>query len=493
MRCPKCGNDAPLGSAFCNRCGTPLSNEMTCPVCGKMIPANSVFCPKCGKMVRNDMEEETVETASEATTFNEQRRREQAELQRREQQRAKQQEATRQRANAWDQESEANDDDDDDDNQVGSGNFNRNLLIGILAAVVIIGGLLLLRNCGESKSDRLADAKADSTLVAEAASQDPLAIFASELNRNNLMGDGATASAAVLVPGDGAENPDRIWGVTYVSNAIERSFFKVYELTRSGSIWNPEMLHVKYIEKRAITMDNSNMMADIQAVPRAVKVDGKECLFFAYMWPMGVEGSQGGVSLNLFDVKAKKLTSLDYVGTIKSRSDGRQYIFGEALDPINNAERRFLKDETKNIKVLYFPTDEELQAEKEAKEKEEMEKKMSSPDSADARWNQENKEIVEQAKGGDEVKMKKSTYDKPIFHKEDISNQIHSEGYSVFLTKNGSVYGFDKNTRKYFTIYSKGANEIGFRDSKNHLLGIKTSNGGHYQYNLSTGSLKSIN
>ena len=209
---------------------------MTCPVCGKMIPANSVFCPKCGKMVRNDMEEETVETASEATTFNEQRRREQAELQRREQQRAKQQEATRQRANAWDQESEANDDDDDDDNQVGSGNFNRNLLIGILAAVVIIGGLLLLRNCGESKSDRLADAKADSTLVAEAASQDPLAIFASELNRNNLMGDGATASAAVLVPGDGAENPDRIWGVTYVSNAIERSFFKVYELTRSGSI-----------------------------------------------------------------------------------------------------------------------------------------------------------------------------------------------------------------------------------------------------------------
>ena len=220
MRCPKCGNDAPQGSSFCNRCGTPLSNEMPCPVCGKLIPANSVFCPKCGKMVRNDMEEETVDSVSSANTFNEQLRREQAEKQRREQERFRQQqEAARQRANAWDQKPEADgddddDDDDDDDGRTGGGSFNRNLLIGVLAAVVVIGGLLMMRNCGESKSDRRGDEKADSTLVTEAAGQDPLAIFAAELNRNNLMGDGAMASAAVLVPGDGAENPDRIWGVT---------------------------------------------------------------------------------------------------------------------------------------------------------------------------------------------------------------------------------------------------------------------------------------
>ncbi len=467
---------------------------MQCPMCGKMIPANSVFCPKCGKMVRNDMEEETVEqadTAAAGQTYYEQQRQQQAEQQRREQERLRRQQAARQQTNAW--EKEEDDEDDDDDEEQGGSNFNRNLLIGLAAVAVIIGGLMLLRGCGGSSDNHNEEEKTDSTLVTEVTSQDPLAILSAELNRNNLMGDGASASAAVMVKGDGNEVPDRIWGVTYLSNAAERSFFKIYQLTRMGSIWNPEMLQVKYLEGRPITMDNSKLMADIQQVPRAVKIDGKEYLYFAYMEPLGGEGAQGRVTLNVFDVKAKKLTAVDYIGTIKSRSDGRQYIHcTKPLTSSNSNESRFLEQEAKNIKVLYFPTEEELKAEKEAQEKEEMERKMASPDSADARWKQENQEKVEQAKSGEEVTMKKSTYDKPIFRKEDISNQIHSEGYSVFLTKNGSVYGFDKNTRKYFTIYSKGASEIGFHDSKNHLLGIKTSNGGHYQYNLSTGSLKSI-
>ena len=60
MKCPKCGNEAPQGSTFCNQCGTRLNATMQCPSCGNMIPANSVFCPKCGKMVRNDVEEEPV-------------------------------------------------------------------------------------------------------------------------------------------------------------------------------------------------------------------------------------------------------------------------------------------------------------------------------------------------------------------------------------------------------------------------------------------------
>ena len=67
MKCPKCGNNVPDGSAFCNQCGTPLNSDIQCPSCNSSIPANSVFCPCCGKMVRNDM--------AEGETFNQQQAR----------------------------------------------------------------------------------------------------------------------------------------------------------------------------------------------------------------------------------------------------------------------------------------------------------------------------------------------------------------------------------------------------------------------------------
>ena len=485
MRCHKCGNEAPQGSAFCNRCGTPLNSEMACPMCGNMIPANSVFCPKCGKMVRNDMDDSTTAQAQQSSeTFNQQHQREQEQRQRQEQQRRQREQAA---ANAWE-----NNDDDGDDDDTGGSSFNRNLLIGIAAAVVLIGGLLLLRTCGNSDNDRRTSERADSTLTQQVSSQDPLAIFAAELNRNNLMGDGAAAIAAVLVPGSDEEHPDRIWGITSLSDGTSRSFFKIYQLTRSGSLWQPENMLVKYLDERSITFDNSAMLADVNTTPRAVKIGDKECLYFVYMDLLGGEGQRGRLALNAFDMKAKKLHQLNYEGTIKSRDDGRKYIYGKPLDSGSSPEMKFLKDEVKNIKILYFPTDEELKAEQEEREKEEMEKKMSSPDIADARWNQENKEKIDQANSGEEVATKKSTYDKPIFHKEDIANQVSSENYSVFLTKSGSVYGFDKNTRKYFTIYSKGAKEIGFNNSKNNLLGIRTTDGKHFQYNLASGTIKAL-
>ena len=496
MRCPKCGNEPPQGSAFCNHCGTPLNNEVACPLCGNMIPAESVFCPKCGRMVRNDMADETTRqsaTAAGGEMYNEQRRREQAEQQRREQaeQRRHHQAVRQQTANAW--ETPDPDEDNADDDQGGNGSsFNRNLLIGIAAAVIVIGGLLWARSCGNNDSSRKSSDRTEAAENQPMGNVDPMAVFAAELNRNNLQGDGASATAAVFVPGSGEENPDRIWGVTSLSDGTSRTFFKIYQLTRTGNLWQTEPLHVQYLDGRTITMSTSALIADYEKTPRAVKIGDKECLYFTYMDTPGGEGTQGRVSLNLFDIAAKKLISLDYVGTVKSRSDGRRYIYGKPLDAINSPERRFLKDEAQNIKILYFPTDEELKAEQEQREKEEMEKRMASPDSADARWNQENKEKMEQAQSGEEVTMKRSTYDKPIFHKDDISKQINSETYSVFLTKQGSVYGFDLKTRKYFTVYSNGATDMGFNDTKNNLLGIRTSSGGHFQVNLATGSTKAL-
>ena len=515
MKCPKCGNEAPQGSTFCNQCGTRLNTLIQCPSCGSMIPANSVFCPKCGKMVRNDMEEETVtrSTAGPAPiTFNDQRRQEELEQRRREQDlqeqrrrreleeqrqreyeiRRQREEAERQRANTWSDEEEY------DDDETPTGHYNRNLIIGIIALAAIIGGLLLLRSCNNSSSDNEENSKADSTLVADLNGQDPLAVMAGELSRNNMLGDGASPAAAVLVPGNGNDVPDRIWGVTYLSSATDRSFIKIYQLTRSGTSWNPDNVHTKYLPQTAITLDNNNMIADIKQVPRAVKVDNKECLFFAYMKPMGAEGSQGRVSLNVFDMNAQKLTSLDYVGTIKTRTDGRQYIYATALDPINSPERKFLQDEAKkNIKILYFQTEEELQAEKEEREREEQEKAMASPDSADAKWNKDNEDKMEQLKNGEEVSMKSATYDKPIFNMKDMNKKVENENYIVFSDKSGSVYGFNKDTRKYFTIYSpkgkaSGPTDIGFGDSKNNILRLRAADGAHLSYNLVTGKTKVI-
>ena len=149
-------------------------------------------------------------------------------------------------------------------------------------------------------------------------------------------------------PGNGADVPDRIAGVTYLSNSTSRSFFKVYTLTRSGSIWNVEPAPPKYLNGRTISMDNNSLIADINQVPRAVKVNGNDCIYFAYLNPpvgsSGGEGSNSRVSLCLYDINNKKFTTLDYDGPVKTK-DGRQYIYGKPLQTVNSPELRFLQQE----------------------------------------------------------------------------------------------------------------------------------------------------
>ena len=46
MNCPKCGEEPPRGSSFCNTCGMRL--ELTCVACGQKVPPGSRFCNGCG-------------------------------------------------------------------------------------------------------------------------------------------------------------------------------------------------------------------------------------------------------------------------------------------------------------------------------------------------------------------------------------------------------------------------------------------------------------
>lgn len=83
-------------------------------------------------------------------------------------------------------------------------------------------------------------------------------------------------------------------------------------------------------------------------------------------------------------------------------------------------------------------------------------------------------------------------YDVPIFNMDEILKKIESQDYIVFLSRTGVVYGFNKNTHKYFTIYSDGdlARDVGFRDSSIGLVIIRTKSGIRFFYYLTTGKIE---
>ena len=530
MRCSNCGSTVPEGSEFCNHCGAHLSADFVCPSCQSVIPADSLFCPKCGAKVPTentisfDEQQEIEERRKQELREQERREEERREQLRREEERREQerreearreqlrreQENRRRQQEEWRREQEErsrqqyakkyDDDDDDDDDEGGSSNYYRNLIIGIVAVVLVIVGLLALRGCNSNNDDRKEDRKEAAEKAAQPTGQDPMAILAAELGRNNLLGDGANPAAAVMVPAEG-DKLDRIWGVTYkpTNAGADKSYFKVYQLTRNGGTWNPELMHTKYLDGRNVTFDANSLNVDIEQVPRAVKINGKDYLYFAYMNNLANEGARGRVSLNLFDMDAKKLISLDYEGEIKSRDDGKLYIYGKPLDNISGPERQFLKQEADKVKILYFPTAEELKAEEEALAKAEEEKNASQQDTSSAAWSNANKEKMEAAKKGEEVVIKSPTYDNPV-EGVNIKNKyksVQNEGYIVISNKTGSVYGFNKNTRKYFTIYSPPGGtaeptDIGFGDSKNNILRYRTADGHRFSYNLATGATKAI-
>jgi len=475
MRCQHCGHEVPEGSVYCNRCGYRMSNDMACPHCGKQIPATSVFCPACGKAVKS--EEKPVKSASPAApvtdgprrqgpTYNEQRRAAARQPQR--------------VANAWQQpEPDPVDDDDDDNNNGGRSHYDRNLIIGIVLAALVIGLLSMLRHCNSQENDRL-EARADSAALIADSSQEPVQILSAELSRNGMADDKAYTGCAVRFASTDPDTPERIVGVTYKDDT-DRPFIKVYTLSRDGAQWKTELGQTKYFDGRIISMDNSSLIADAMNVPRAVTVDGKECLYFAFLNHLkgAGEGNNGRVTLCLYDLAAKKLTTLTYDGTIRSRTDGRQYVYCRGpLESTGSSERRFLQQEAASIGAIHLATQEEIDAEEEAKAKEEEEKALAGEENADAKWDHDNAENMDKLKGGEEVKMKPTQYDKPIINMKEIKEKLENDRYLVFLDSKGSVVGFNKNTRKYFTIYGgKNGSASGISLTGENSVVIKTGNG----------------
>lgn len=445
-----------------------MSNEVKCSYCHETIPAKSVFCPHCGKAVDNAMSiarqerPTTAQPAPQGQTYNEQR-------------------AAQRHANAWKQpEPEVEEYEEDDDNDGGGrSNFNRNLIIGIVALAVLIGLLSLLRHCNNQENDRL-EARADSAAIQAENSQDEVAVLSAELSRNNFTEDGANIGCAVKMRGTDPDTPDRIVGVTYKNDA-DRPFIKIYKLSREGGGWKTELGQTKYFDGRNIIMDNSSLIADAMNIPRAVQLDGKDYLYFGFLNHLrgSGEGGNGRVTLALYDVDGKKLTTLSYDGKIKSRSDGRQYVHCRGpLESTSGTERSFLRQEAEHIGAIHVATQDEIDAEEEAKAKEEEEKALAGEENADAKWDHDNAENMGKLKEGEEVKMKPTQYDKPIINMKEIKDKLDNDRYLVFLDTKGSVVGFNKSTRKYFTIYAgKNGAATGISFNGDNSVLIKTPNG----------------
>ncbi len=485
MRCQHCGHEVPDDSAFCNHCGYRMNQQVRCSYCHEPMPPTSVFCPHCGKAVDNAVSVASQEHAparqAQQPTYNEQRR-------------AAERQAARQPMNAWKQPEPVEEEDDDDNDGGGGSNFNRNLIIGIVAAVLLIALLSLLRHCNSQENDRL-EARADSAAMIADSSQEPMQILNAELSRNGMTDDKAYTGCAVRFNSTDPDTPERIVGVTYKDDT-DRPFVKVYTLTRDGAQWKTELAQTKYFDGRSIIMDNSSLIADAMNVPRAVTVDGKQCLYFAFLNHLkgAGEGNNGRVTLALYDVEGKKMTTLTYDGQIRSRTDGRQYVYSRGpLENTSSSERSFLRQEAASIGAIRVATQDEIDAEEEAKAREEEEKALAGEENADAKWNHDNAENMDKLKEGEEVKMKPTQYDKPIINMKEIKDKLENDRYLVFLDTKGSVVGFNKSSRKYFTVYAGkngAASSISFSGDNNVL--IKTP-GGSITYDLVHDRAKSSN
>ena len=488
MRCQHCGHEVPEGSVFCNRCGYRLNTEITCEYCHQPMPAGSVFCPHCGKAACNAMSIASAHTAAEqpkAVTYNQQRQ---------QQQRLAAQQQQRRAENAWKSQPEEDDDDQDGNDDGGKSNFDRNLIIGIVAAVILIALLSLMRHCNSRENDRL-EARADSAALVADSSQDPMAIFNAELSRNNLTDDKAYVGCAIRFASTDPDTPERIVGVTYKEDT-DRPFVKIYTLTHDGAQWKTELGQTKYFDGRTIIMDNSSLIADAMNVPRAVTVDGKQCLYFAFLNHLkgAGEGNNGRVTLCLYDIDAKRLTTLTYDGQIRARTDGRQYVYCRGpLENTSSSERTFLRQEAASIGAIKVATQEEIDAEEEAKAKEEEEKALAGEENADAKWDHDNADNMNKLKEGEEVHMKPTQYDKPIINMKEIKDKLENDRYLVFSDKKGSVVGFNKSSRKYFVIYAgKNGPASGISFNGDNSVLIKTS-GGNITYDLVHDRAKNAN
>lgn len=496
IECPECGSKLPQDSNFCNKCGAKIVHEpleVKCPHCYSKIPSGSVFCPNCGKKVS---EPEVISSRSggiaAAGGASAASARQKPDAWQDEPSRA-----SRARAVEPTQYGMPDNDDDFEDSPLrmpsegeiaaGSGDHRtRNIII----AAVLVGFLALffMSKCQGSKKTRDWDNATDTTQVVSDNNQST-EIFLKALQDNNLMGDRANVAYAMRFPGANTGTDDKIVGISYLSSDTH-PFYKIYELTPNGEAWNIELKDTKYLDGRNITFDQGRLKANEDAIPMSPEIDGKRYFFFAYLSTPTSTSSQGQVVLNLYDIEQHKVVStMTYDGSFTNR-DGEQVIVS---NPRSNggAMQNWMEDQVRSsIGLVHIKTQEEIDEEKKAEEEKEEEEKKDTPEGADEQWKDDNAGKMTEAMKGDEVQFNQEEHDKdkPLFRASDIQKKIQGGSYTIFLTKDGKVYSFNKSNNKNTLLYAGAskAQDIGWENSANGILNIRTANG-RLQYNVTNG------
>ena len=493
MICPNCGNQAPEGSRFCNKCGTPLSQKQ-CPACHSMIPADSIFCPHCRQMVRTTTTatrgEKQVPVATESW------RNEQQGVLPGNSQPAQQpaQQPYRQPQPQRQQPQQNYEPQRQQYDEIANDNYepkkSNKMLYIIGAALLAFLTLIVVRNCFFSEK------KKENSIVSTEIPDTPdraRDIFTSALNQNNLRVDGDQIAYALRTSGTDGKSGDTIVGVTWNTN-VSPTVYKVYTFSANGSAWECKHIETKTISGRDIDFEPQRLRSNGD-VPQLAKIDGKEYFYYAYLnMPQGGQGGTGRVSAALLNIATGTIDAqIDFDGPIATSPENGKQIEVESVNNRSGALYDFLRDHARNIGCLKFLSQEEIDKRREEDEKEKEERELADPANADRRWNHDNEEVQTALDNGEEVRVNVTQYDKskPLFKADDFSSKINGPDHVVFLCKNGVVYAFNKKTDKNCVVYagSPRATQIGWQDSKRGILNIRTS-AGRRQYDLVNNRLK---
>lgn len=448
-RCPNCGNIVPEGSKFCNHCGSVMASEIVCPNCKSTIPADSAFCPACRAALGKPAPQvKQKPEPAKADAWNN---------------------TTAPAANGKEQKKEG-----------------RGVVTYLVcAAIAAFIGLIVVRSCFFSGNHEATTAENVEVSDVDAGRYND--IFNNALIKNNLKNDGDKIAYACPVKNDTTGKVDRLIGITYLSDAAH-SFYKIYTLTLNGQDWDIKMNNQKYVDGYNLVFDPKSLRAE--EIPAVVDIQGKHYMFFAYACIPSNEVS-GKMATVYFDIdEQKEIRQVDFYGALIRDTDGQQILKCNTVPVGTGILDNELIKRARSIGMLHIPTEEELAqelAEKERLEKEKaaQEAELAAQQAADA----------QKFENGEEVKVETQQVDKntPLFRAEDFSKKINGGGYTVFLLKNGRVYAFSKATNSTFEVHFGGgsASDIGFEDSANGIVNIRTG-AGKVQYNLGSKTMKKV-
>lgn len=454
--------------------------EFECPKCHRMLPENAVFCPFCGSLARNDMDDPAKPfgeppVAPVVSPVN--------------QPEPKMNDSVPEPPFPIEPQEKPQEEPQTQDTMPKESFRKRNILIAILLVVFAI--LFVVSNLFYGDHGKVGHEPNDSISINESNNLEELVILRRALQDVGMMSDGATAAYAVRVARNEKTNAERIVGVTSMSNSITGvAMFKIYTVVRNnGSDWAiEETPKTVNLTDHVLDFNPQSLMAEKNVVPQSATVNGKNYFFFAYK-DMPVSGNDDNtrVVLALYNVDTQELRQFPFGGSVKIR-DGKELVYGRLNGETSSPESRFAQAQAEKIKLIYVPTQEELEAERLAQE----EAALNDPDRADDKWLHDNEETEEKLSTGAEVAVNPKTYDTPILKMGDIKGQINNELYSVMLGKNGNVYGFNKTTRQYYVIDGSGkATDIHFASdgAAEATLNIITGSG-RIIYNLNTNRLR---